>query len=211
MSQSVILRLAAITLSAAVCFSGPSALAEVVFYDDTVDGDVGGEFNGEPFSELGTLPNENGVYIIRGSVFGEGEPPSQPPSDDQEAFNFTVPATFNFFGDSPSDGTALEAQALYEGANAGDFGTGANPAFDTGIFNFFPPFTPLFDPEALDLPAGTYSFKGFEGVAFSSVDWEVRIEITGATEGQVIPEPSTLTVCGLGLLSLASRGSRQRR
>ncbi len=152
-------------------------LTATTWWDETYDGDVGGSYNGDPFTDIDPLPNENGLYLIKGTASL---------SDDQEAFNFTVPATFNFFGDEAP--TILEAQGLFSDAD-GNGDTYANPLYDADIAAFWPGYPGYEDPiEEYGLAAGEYSFKGFEGLGANpqNYHWELMIEITGV--------PSTIEI-----------------
>ena len=190
-------------VTASICtVSLNAAQAQTIFYDDRVDGDVGGSTINDAFTIIGTLPNVNGVYRVSGKAGGAG----QPVLDDQEAFNFTAPSTFNitgdgifdFFGDGPT--SILEFQWVW---NAWD--GGGNELGRFSIAHGFPDRI-----ELTDLPAGMYSFRGFEGIGASptTTTWFVDIEITG---GPVIPEPSTLVLALLGLIGLAGYRLRRRR
>jgi hypothetical protein len=190
MRKVIVVFLVALAFVFAVNFG--AAQAQTIFYDDTVNGDVGGINNGEPFTELGTLPNLNGVYRITGRAGGAG----QPAGDDQEAFNFTVDSSFNFSSEGGS--TILELQWLWEGSDM----SGAELGF------FGPPFGAS-DPIVLtDLPAGDYSFRGFESFNLGPATrtWNVDIEINNA-----IPEPSTLVLALLGLVGLMGCRRKRRR
>ncbi len=60
-------------------------------------------------------------------------------------------------------------------------------------------------------PLSHYALDYGEGWQPGGGNWGLRVYGTAESQGDVVPEPATVTLCGLGLIALAGRSIRNRR